>query len=110
MGRSRFQVFARLDQASRAQRGTVTIERESGLFQVRPLRRRRVYELMLSDVASIVVRSILRAELAERRIVGAYRTRKRRRVWVIPLTKGLPTIFAGSSGPKPTFKHHTLPF
>lgn len=37
---ARFQVLAVLD-ASRAQEGTVTIDRDAGLFGVRPKRRRR---------------------------------------------------------------------
>jgi len=61
---ARFRVFARLDDASRAQHGTVTISRATGLVTIRPLRRRKVYELMLSDIASMAVRSILRAEAA----------------------------------------------
>lgn len=62
-----FRVCGRLDMASRPQYGTVTIEREAGLFHVRPLRRRRVYTLPLSAVAEIVVRSIVAAEVRERR-------------------------------------------
>jgi hypothetical protein len=65
--RSRFRVVARLDLASRASVGTVTIDRGAGLFSVRPLRRRRVYELPLADVAAMVVRSIIAAEVRERR-------------------------------------------
>lgn len=64
-----FRICARLDLASRAQNGTVTIERaaDAVLFHVRPLRRRRVYTLPLADVASMAVRAIVAAEVRERR-------------------------------------------
>jgi hypothetical protein len=66
---ARFHVFARLDDASRAQHGSVTISRATGLVTIRPKRRRKVYELMLSDIASMAVRSILRAEASAKRAV-----------------------------------------
>lgn len=61
---ARFRVDgARLDMASRPGSGTVMVSRGPGaLFGVRPLRRRRVYELPLAEVASLVVRSIIAAE------------------------------------------------
>jgi len=62
-----FRVCGRLDMASRPSFGTVTIDREAGLFTVRPLRRRRVYTLPLSTVAELVVRGIIVAELREKR-------------------------------------------
>lgn len=61
--------------ASRLSDGTVTIDRAAGLFEVRPLRRRRVYVLPLSSVAELVVRSIIASEVRERR---ASRRRGRR--------------------------------
>ena len=61
-----FPVVAVLDE-SRAQSGTVMIDRDAGLFSVRPLRRRRVYTLPLALVASIVVSRIVKAELAAAR-------------------------------------------
>jgi hypothetical protein len=63
---ARFRVFGRFD-APRAHEATVTIERERGLFSVRPLRRRRVYELPLADVAAMVVWRVIRFELAEKK-------------------------------------------
>ena len=59
-------VLGRLDMA-RPQDGTVTITRDSGLFAVRPLRRRREYVLPLSAVAEMVVARVIRAEVAEKR-------------------------------------------
>jgi hypothetical protein len=64
-----FRVCGRLDMASRPQYGTVTVQRagDSDLFHVRPLHRRRVYTLPLSTVAEMVVRTIVMAEVRERR-------------------------------------------
>ena len=61
-----FRVLGRLD-TSRAQEGTVTITRDSGLMAVRPLRRRREYVLPLSAVAEMVCSRVIKAELAEKR-------------------------------------------
>lgn len=66
MSRARFDVAGALDQGAGFHRGTVTIDRGTGLFEVRPLRRRRVYVLPLATVATIVVQKILRQEAAER--------------------------------------------
>lgn len=66
---SKFRVCVRLDMASRPTYGTVAVERagDSDLFHVRPLRRRRVYTLPLSSVAEMVVRSIVMAEVRQKR-------------------------------------------
>jgi hypothetical protein len=69
-----FRVAGRFDQA-RPQEATVTVERATQLFSVRPLRRRRTYTLPLATVAEIVTARIIKAELAERR---AARKRGRR--------------------------------
>jgi hypothetical protein len=61
-----YPIVAVLDE-SRAQSGTVLIDRAAGLFSVRPLRRRRMYTLPLALVASIVVSRIVRAEIEEAR-------------------------------------------
>lgn len=73
-GRAHFRVSAQLDKG-RAQAGTVTIDRGSALFSVRPLRSRRAYTLPLGVVASIVVAKLLKAELAEKRARGRGRGR-----------------------------------
>ena len=72
MRRSRFRVTARLDMASRASVGTVTIDRAGPcpLFSVRPLRRRRVYAVPLATVAEWVVRTLIAEEVRERRRAG----------------------------------------
>lgn len=67
MSRARFNVIGRLDNAGRVQEGTVTIDRSSGIFTVRAKRRRRVFELPLGTVATLVVQSISQAEARERR-------------------------------------------
>jgi hypothetical protein len=63
--KSRFAVFGTLDHY--AQYGTVTIDRNSGTFAVRPKRRRREYVLPLSTVAEIVCARIIKAEVAAAR-------------------------------------------
>ena len=72
---ARPRVFARLDSASREQWGTVSIDRESGTFAVRPLRRRREYVLPLSVIAEMVCRRIIASEVATKR--KAKRTRRK---------------------------------
>jgi hypothetical protein len=54
---------------------TVTIDRTHGLFTVRPKRRRRTFTLPLAAIASHVVHTIIRAEVAEKK-----KTKKRRLV------------------------------
>jgi hypothetical protein len=73
--RVHLRVLAPLDKSA-PQPGTVTIDRDRGVFSVRPLRRKRVYELPLDVVASIVVQKIIKAEVAEAR--AAKRQRRKR--------------------------------
>ena len=47
------------------QTATVTIDRESGLFTVRPRRFRKTYTMRLSDVAETVMWRVLKAEAGE---------------------------------------------
>ena len=75
---ARFKVLARLDQASRLMEGTVTINRAAGTFTVRPLGRRRVYELPLATVADLVVQRIIKAEVFGRRIEKAKKAKEKR--------------------------------
>ncbi len=65
--RARFRVLGRLDRASALTEGTVTIERETGIITVRPLRKRRTYSLTLGEVATWICQTIIRAEVAEKR-------------------------------------------
>lgn len=60
-------VLAMLERASTPEEATVTIDRSRGLFSVRGRRRRRRFELPIADVAALVVRSIIRAEVAAER-------------------------------------------
>lgn len=78
---SHFSVLARLD-GVRTQRGTVTVERSVDLFVVRPLRRRRTYEMPLSIVAQMVVERVIRKELAEKKAAkkAARRARQKERL------------------------------
>jgi hypothetical protein len=73
---ARFETFARTD-GSRPERCTVTIDRNVDLLMVRPYRRRRVYAMPLSLVASIVAQRVLLAEAREKR--EARRNRRRTR-------------------------------
>jgi len=62
-----FRVLGRFDGAASA---TVTVEyHNAGLafFRVRPLRRRRAFELALGDVARGVVFDVVKRDLAEKR-------------------------------------------
>lgn len=77
MSRVRLRVIGRLDLASRVTEGTVTIERDAGLFEVRPLRRRRTYVLPLSTVADMVCQRIIKAELFTKRLEKAARRKGR---------------------------------
>lgn len=70
-----FRIVGRLDSAGAPQEGTVVID--AGLFGVRPLRRRRVYELPLSTVAEIVVARVIRAEVFAKRLAKAAKKGKR---------------------------------
>jgi hypothetical protein len=65
--RARFKVLGRFDGAPVA---TVEIEyhgAELSFFRVRPLRRHRVFELTLADVARGVIFDVTRKELADKR-------------------------------------------
>lgn len=66
--RAHFRVVGRLDSAGPLVAGKVTIDRRAGLFAVRPMRRRRTYELPLSTVAEMVVARIIRAEVFAKRL------------------------------------------
>jgi hypothetical protein len=58
----RFRIEGRLDRASGSTAGTVVVNPSVGLFSVRPLRRRRTYDLPLSTVGDLVVELVVRAE------------------------------------------------
>lgn len=76
MKKAHFRVVGRLDNAARVVEGTVTIDRHAGLFEVRPLRRRKSYTLPLSTVADMVVARIIRAEVFAKRLERAKRKGK----------------------------------
>jgi hypothetical protein len=67
MSRARFRFDNAILDGPRKQSGTVTIDRGSGLFSVRPLHSRREYILPLSLVASIVTARVIRAEVSEKK-------------------------------------------
>lgn len=61
---ARFRVSGRFNGTTAA---TVTVNRDTGLVTVRPLRRRRAYELPLAWAAEAVMWQVLKAEAAEKR-------------------------------------------
>lgn len=63
MSKSKFKLYNRLDGA---RGGTVTIDRATDLFSVRPRGRHREYVLPLSAVAEMVLYSITKAEVREK--------------------------------------------
>jgi hypothetical protein len=64
--RAKFRIFGRLEKSTPSY-GTVTIDRETGVFSVRPARRQKVYMLPLAVVAEIVVTKAIKAEVAAKR-------------------------------------------
>ena len=77
MSKSHFKVRDSLDGAGGAREGTVTIDRDAGLFHVRPLRRHRVYTLPLAMVATMVCRMIVAAEVREKKRAKKLARKKR---------------------------------
>ena len=63
---ARFRISGRLD-TGRLQEGTVSIDRNTMVLTVRPLRRRRGYSLPLGTVAEIIVSKCIKAEVAAKR-------------------------------------------
>lgn len=76
---ARFRVSGRFDSASRVQEATVTIDRDTKVFKVRPLRRRRSYDLDLATVASMVCQQIIIYEVMEKRRAKAAARKARRK-------------------------------
>lgn len=72
---ARFKIDMRLDAAGMLDGCTVTIDREAGLFHVRPKRRHKVYTLPLYTVAGMVAHRI---ELVEASAKRAAKKKKRR--------------------------------
>lgn len=67
---ARFPVVGQLDGAGGNTRGTVLIDRDAGTFSVRPLRRREMYTLPLSVVATMVCKAIILGKLREKRALN----------------------------------------
>jgi hypothetical protein len=74
MSVARFQVLGLFTRA-RPEKGTVEIDRTAKTFSVRPHRMHRQYTMNLDDVASFVVRTIIRAEVAEKKAARKARGR-----------------------------------
>jgi len=63
-----FSVIGALDGAGGPGRGTVLVDRATNIFYVRPHGRRKMYSLPLGEVATMVCRAIINAELREKRL------------------------------------------
>lgn len=61
--KNRFQVIGQFGFRPRITRGTVTIDRDSGIFTVRPHKSRRTYSVALSLVAEIISERVAKAEI-----------------------------------------------
>lgn len=73
MSVSRFKVQGRFDGAYSA---TVEINRDTNLIAVRPHRRKRKYELPLSDVAESILWRVIKAEIQEKKKAKKLRVRR----------------------------------
>jgi len=65
MSIAKFIVEAQLDSAGGKKRGTVSIDRETNVVTVRPLRSHSVYHAKLDDLADLVVKRALTAGFEE---------------------------------------------
>lgn len=61
MSVAKFTVNAQLDSAGGKKKGTVSIDRETGIVTVRPLRSHAVYTAKLDDLADMIVKKALTA-------------------------------------------------
>lgn len=75
---ARARVVGHFDSAGPPQDATVTIDRDRGLFEVRPFRRRKSYTLPLAKVAEMVAQRCIKAEVMTKRFEKA-KARKIRR-------------------------------
>lgn len=64
MSQAHFDLETILDRSTK-QKGTMTIDRHSGLVTIRPLHSRRAYVVPLNDVATMVVQRAIKQEVAE---------------------------------------------
>lgn len=74
MSVAKFRVFGRNYDGPRE--ATVEIDRGPGIFKVRPLRRRKTFELPLSYVAEMVMWSVLRADAREKNALKRAKRKK----------------------------------
>lgn len=76
---ARFEVFGQLDGAGGAQKGKVLIDRETGMFYVRPRGKKTIYEMPLSSVATMVCQMLARHRAMEMQKEKAQKRALRRR-------------------------------
>jgi hypothetical protein len=77
MSISRFRVYGSFDTGGSAQVATVEIDRSTNIMSVRPLRRRRKYELPLSTVAGLICKTLIMAEVREKRAAKLAKRKKK---------------------------------
>jgi hypothetical protein len=63
-----FEVLATLDRAGAAVKGTVSIDRETGMISVRPRGSRRTYDMPLSTVATLICKAIIIDDVKQKKI------------------------------------------
>jgi len=76
---ARFDVFGQLDSAGGPQAGKVLIDRETGMFYVRPRGKKTLYEMPLSSVATMVCQMLARHRALEAQKEKAQKRAMRRR-------------------------------
>jgi hypothetical protein len=60
---ARFKIYGRFNGASAA---TVTIDRSTDIVTVRPLRRRKTYEMTLGGIAEMIIYKVIQQEIREK--------------------------------------------
>lgn len=65
--RAKFRIVGRFDNASAFQEGTVTIDRNNNVVEVRPLRRRKTWLLTLDAIVDAAVRKLIAIEVRDKK-------------------------------------------
>lgn len=68
MSSAKFSVFAALDGAGGHKKGTVIIDRATGMFLVRPYRSQQTYAMPLGVVATMVCAAELRSQVRDQQL------------------------------------------
>ena len=73
--KAKFRVMGMFEMACRPQEATVSIDRDTGVVEIRPLRRRKIYLTTLAAMASVAVRREIQREVQEKK--KAKKTKKK---------------------------------